>query len=130
MSDPRELLAVFAGGALGALARTELLERFPPPEGGWPWATFSANILGCLLLGYVVVRVQERLPLTAYLRPSIGTGFCGALTTFSTMQAELFAMIERDRYAQALVYAGASLISGLIGVAAATALTRQTQRLR
>lgn len=120
---------MFSGGALGALARTGLVRLYPPPDGGWPWVTFAVNVAGCALLGYVVVRVQERLPLTAYVRPTLGTGFCGALTTFSTMQVELFAMIERGRYALALAYAGASLLFGLGGVWIATALTRRAQLL-
>lgn len=129
MRDPRQLLAVFAGGAAGALARTALVRLYPSPEGSWPWVTFIVNIAGCALLGYLVVRVQERLPLTAYLRPSLGTGFCGALTTFATIQVELMAMIERQRYVLALAYAGASLLFGLVGVAIATVLTRRTQLL-
>lgn len=130
MGDPRELLAVFAGGVVGALARTELVQEFPPPESGWPWVTFGVNLLGCLLLGWVVVAARERPPISAYLWPSIGTGFCGALTTFSTMQAELFVMLERGRYGLALTYAGASLLFGLAGVWIATAVARQTQPVR
>jgi fluoride exporter len=53
---------------------------------GWPWATFAANLVGTALLGYFVTRLQERLPPSTFRRPLLGTGLCGALTTFSTLQ--------------------------------------------
>ena len=46
------------------------------------------NILGAFLVGYFVTRLQERLPLSSYRRPLLGTGLCGGLTTFSTLQVE------------------------------------------
>ena len=83
--DVRELTAVFAGGAAGALARAEIVQALPSHPGRWPWATFAVNIAGALLLGYFTTRLQERLPLSSYRRPLLGTGFCGGLTTFSTI---------------------------------------------
>ena len=41
---------------------------------GWPWMTFAVNVAGAFLLGYFVTRLQERLPLSAYRRPLLGTG--------------------------------------------------------
>src|SRR5690242_186217 len=96
--DARELAAVFAGGVLGALARAGLVEAFPHARGAWPWATFAVNIAGAALLGYGATRLQERLPVSVWRRPFLGTGVCGALTTFSTMQLELLQMLDRDRY--------------------------------
>ena len=51
-------------------------------------------MVGALLLGYFVTRLQERLPPSSYRRPLLGTGLCGALTTFATLQLELFEMLE------------------------------------
>ena len=82
--DRRELAAILAGGAVGALVRVGLLQTGAAGAPGWPWVTFAVNILGAFVLGYFATRLQERLPLSAYRRPLLGTGFCGALTTFST----------------------------------------------
>jgi fluoride exporter len=86
-ADRRELAAIFAGGVLGALARGALAET--AVAGDWPWTTFAAIVGGALMLGYFSTRLQERLPLSSYRRPPLGTGLCGALTTFSTMPVEL-----------------------------------------
>src|SRR5262249_11311472 len=93
--DVRELAAIFAGGAAGALARGGLSQWAAPPPGHWPWITFAINVSGAFLLGYFATRLQERLPLSAYKRPLLGTGFCGAFTTFSTVQVELLRMLDR-----------------------------------
>jgi CrcB protein len=126
-ADIRELAAIFAGGVAGALARTGLVDAFPPRVGGWPWTTFVVNIVGAALLGYFVTRLQERLPLSAYRRPFLGTGLCGAFTTFSTMQIELLDMLDAGRYVLAAGYATASVALGFLAVFVATRLTRRTR---
>jgi fluoride exporter len=127
--DWRELLAIFAGGFLGALARVLLVQTLPATPGSWPWATFVANVAGTLLLGYFVTRLQERLPVSAYRRPLLGTGLCGALTTFSTMQLEVLRMLDGGRTGLAVTYALASITVGLVGVFLATALVRRVRTL-
>ena len=123
--DRRELLAVFAGGAVGAVARALTGEALPHDPGTWPWATFTVNVAGAFLLGWLVTRLQERLPPSPYRRPLLGTGFCGALTTFSTFQVELLDMLDADRAGLAAAYAGASLAAGCVAVALATNLSRR-----
>lgn len=98
-----------------------------PPA--WPWPTFVVNLVGAFLLGYFATRLQERLPLSAYRRPFLGTGICGGLTTFSTMQIETLKMIESGNIGLALAYVSASIIAGLAAVAAATALVRRVRTL-
>jgi fluoride exporter len=125
--DRRELAAIFAGGFLGAVARAELAEALPHGSGQWPWATFLVNVAGAFLLGYFVTRLQERLPLSAYRRPMLGTGLCGALTTFSTMQVELLRMLDDDRISLALTYSIVSVLAGFAAVALATNLVRRAR---
>lgn len=91
--------------------------------------TFSVNLSGCLALGYLVTRLQERLPVSTYRRPLLGTGFCGAYTTFSTMQVELLKMLEHHRFALAASYAASSVLLGLFGVAVVTAAVRRTRAI-
>jgi CrcB protein len=124
-TDRREMAAIFAGGFLGAAIRTQLTVWFPHAEGAWPWPTFIVNIVGAFLLGYFVTRLQERLPLSAYRRPFLGTGICGALTTFSAMQIEILQMLDAGRVGLALAYAGISVVVGFLGVAVASNLVRR-----
>jgi CrcB protein len=126
-ADRRELAAIFAGGACGAGLRAILVEHASSRVGHWPWVTFAANVAGCLLLGYLVTRLQERLPITAYRRPFLGTGFCGALTTFSTFQLELVQMLDRGEAALTLSYGAASLLAGFLGVLLGTAAVRRAR---
>jgi CrcB protein len=97
----------------------------PTHAGHWPSATFAVNLAGCFLLGYGVTRLQERLPVTAYRRPLLGTGICGGLTTFSAFQLELLRMLDRGEVVMVLSYATASVIAGFLGVALGTALVRR-----
>ncbi|HZT16214.1 MAG TPA: fluoride efflux transporter CrcB [Gaiellaceae bacterium] len=127
--DRRLQAAVFAGGVGGALARAGIAAAFPWDGRGWPWPTFAINAGGTLLLGYLATRLQERLPPSTYRRPLLGTGFCGALTTFSTFQVELIDLARHGAGATAAGYAAASVAGGLVGVYLATASTRRV-RLR
>jgi CrcB protein len=125
--DRRELAAIFGGGIIGALARTGLAEAFPVAVASWPWPTFAVNVVGTLMLGYFVTRLQERLPTSAYQRPFLGTGVCGALTTFSTLQIELYKMVQADRWTLAIAYAAATVTCSFIAVAGATAVVRRVR---
>ena len=125
--DNRELAAVFVGGAVGTVARASLGTLGVADPGRWPWPTFTVNIVGAFLLGYLVTRLLERLPLSRYRRPILGTGLCGGLTTFSTMQVETLKMIEAHHYGLAAGYTAASIVAGLLAVYAATVLVRQVR---
>lgn len=126
LSEPQRLaLAVMVGGAAGALARGGLSEVLPRSPGTWPWATFSANLGGALLLAWVITRLSEVTVPTRYQRALIGTGFCGALTTFSTFQLETIELSREGESGLAVAYAGASLAAGMLLVVMATVFARR-----
>jgi fluoride exporter len=123
--DRREMGAIFAGGAAGALLRVWLGTRFPAAAGSWPWVTFIINITGSAGLAYFATRLQERLPQSTYRRPFLGTGLCGAYTTFSTMQVEILKMIDHGRMGLAVGYGVASIAAGYIAIWIATGCVRR-----
>jgi CrcB protein len=120
-------VAVFTGGCIGAVVRAGLVEALPAGAGEWPWATFVANLAGTAALAFLATRLQERLPPTTYRRPLLGTGLCGALTTFSTLQIEVIRMTREDELALAAGYLLASLACGLAVMFAVTRLVRRAQ---
>jgi fluoride exporter len=124
--DRRELAAVFAGGALGTVLRAALAEGLPHAATSWPWPTFAVNVVAAFLLGYFVTRLQERLPPSSYRRPLLGTGLCGGLSTFSTMQVELLKMIDARAWGLAAGYTLASVAAGYAAIQIATALVRRS----
>jgi CrcB protein len=126
-ADKREVAAIFAGGAIGTLLRAALAEAFPHAATAWPWPTFGVNIGAAFLLGYFVTRLQERLPLSSYRRPMLGTGVCGGLSTFSTMQVEILKMISAHDWGLAAGYAAASVAAGYAAIRLATVLVRRVR---
>jgi fluoride exporter len=125
--DAREIAAIFAGGALGTLARTVLADAFPQSPTAWPWPTFAVNIVAAFGLGYFVTRLTERLPLSSYRRPLLGTGLCGGLSTFSTMQVEILKMLDAHAWALTAGYAAASVAGGYAAIQLATAMVRRVR---
>ncbi|MGX6446465.1 fluoride efflux transporter CrcB [Patulibacter sp. S7RM1-6] len=125
LRDRRLVLAIMAGGFTGSVLRAVLADRWVHDPTSWPWATFVVNVLGAFLLGFFVTRLQERLALTVYQRPLLGTGFCGGLTTFSTMQLEVLWMLDHDAVGLAATYLAASVLAGIAAVLAATQVARR-----
>jgi fluoride exporter len=119
------ILAIMAGGTVGTLARGGLTEAVPHRDGTWPWATFVVNLVGALLLGWLLTRLAERTAPSRYWRPLLGTGFCGALTTFSTFQVETIRLAKDGYPGTALAYAAASLAAGMAVAVAGSVLARR-----
>ncbi len=117
---------MFVGGAVGTLLRAALAQAWRHGPHNWPWPTFIVNVVAAALLGYFVTRLQERLPLSSYRRPLLGTGICGGLSTFSTMQVELVRMIDAHAYGLAAAYAATSIVVGYAAVHLSTAAVRRT----
>jgi fluoride exporter len=114
--ETRLLLAVFAGGCAGTLARAGVVELWTPGAGRWPWAVFVVNVVGAFVLGWIAT---GRGP-SSRARAVVGTGFCGALTTFSTFQLEVLQMLDAGRVGLAVLYVGGSVAAGLGAVALGT----------
>lgn len=117
--------AVAAGGAVGALLRVGVAEALPHASGGWPWATFSVNLAGTALLAWATTRLAEVAAPTRYWRFGLGTGLCGALTTFSAFQVEALELAGDGHAVLALGYACASLAAGMATAVAATVIARR-----
>ena len=109
--DRRALMAVSAGGVLGALARYAISVTWP----GTPWATWVVNVSGCFLIGALYTLVHRRLP-----RLFVGTGVLGGYTTFSTATVQV---------PQAgLGYLAATLVGTLLAAWAGSALASVRRR--
>jgi len=129
LGDRVQLGAIFLGGAVGSGLRELVAVLLPSHAGQFPWATFAVNVVGCLLLGYLLTRLQERLPVSAYRRSLLGTGLCGALTTFSAFELELQQALEHGAVGIAILYCAASLAAGFLGLALGTAIVRRARSI-
>ncbi len=108
--------AVALGGAAGTAARAAIAQALPTAMGAFPWATLAVNVSGSFVLGLVIALAVERAAPQRYLRPLVGTGFCGGFTTFSTFAVETDSLVRAGRFAVALGYALVSVAAGLIAV--------------
>jgi CrcB protein len=124
-AERRVLAAIFAGGFAGAVARTLVGEALVHDPGRWPWATLLVNVAGAFVLGHVITRVEDGREHFTNAGRLLGTGLCGALTTFSTLQLELLQMLDAGHVALAATYVAVSVAAGLGAVALATHLTRR-----
>lgn len=122
--DLRRLAAIYVGGVLGALARVGLAQAMPHGADSWPWGTFAVNMVGALLLGFVVARLRDH-PEDSVAHPFLTIGICGTLTTFATMQLELFEMVDGGYLGFAAAYLAATLAAGYLCVRAGIALERR-----
>jgi fluoride exporter len=121
------VLLVLVGGAVGAPSRY-LVDRWVQTwhRSAYPWGTFAVNVMGCLVLGLVAGAVDAAEG-PAWLLTLVGTGFCGALTTFSTFSFETVRLVEEAVVRIAVAYLAGSVAAGLavcaLGWAVGSALT-------
>lgn len=111
------VLSVFLGGGFGAVLRyltgIYFLKNL---HVNLPLATFTVNIIGCFVLGFLYILFINKTDLNSAVKLSLTAGFCGGLTTFSTFSVEVFEIIRNAQYIQALFYIGLSVLVGLIAV--------------
>jgi CrcB protein len=115
--DPGRLAAIYAGGVIGALTRVGLAEAAPHGAATWPWATFAANLAGAFLLGYFVAAMRGHRE-ESHGFALLTTGICGTLTTFATLQLELYEMLDAGSAGLAIGYLTATVLAGLLLVRA------------
>jgi len=95
----RHLLAVAAGGAVGASLRWLMAGAVQRMAGGsFPWGTFAVNALGSLALGFLFVYLLERSTIGELWRLAITVGLLGALTTFSTYSLESIRLLQSGAF--------------------------------
>jgi len=113
----QQLMLVMCGGALGAGGRFWLggamLRRFGD---GFPWGTFTANVIGAFLAGVLAVWLESRGPSALYWRAFLIVGLLGGLTTYSALMLECLLFSRSQRSELALLYLGATLVAGLVAV--------------
>jgi CrcB protein len=108
------ILAVAAGGALGAVTRYLVAVRLYERLGvDFPWGTLFVNVVGSFFLGVVLALVEERGTLSPETRSFITVGFLGGLTTFSTFVSENWQYARDGDPLRLALYTGLSLVLGL-----------------
>ena len=108
------ILGIMVGGALGALCRYLVNTAFVGSSLPFPTATFIVNMAGSFLLSLLLF---SSLPsLSPELKTAIGTGFLGALTTFSTFEVETFKLFDEGQWLLGLSYSLGSFLVGLVAV--------------
>ncbi|WP_328417019.1 CrcB family protein [Streptomyces violaceus] len=111
-------LLVIGGAMVGAPLRYLTDRAVQARHGsGFPWGTFTVNVTGCLVLGLLT-------GVASHLQLLLGTGLCGALTTYSTFSYETLRLAETGVRLQAAVNVAASVAAGLGAAFAGAALAR------
>lgn len=119
---------VAVGGALGALARWAVGIAWPAAHGGFPTSTMLINIIGCLLMGVLVVHVVEVREAHHLVRPFLGVGVLGGFTTFSTFSYDTQQLLSTGHLGTALGYLAATVIGSVGAAALGLAVARRTTR--
>ena len=120
----KSIILVMTGGALGAVMRFGLARALPIGAGGWPWATFAANVIGGFAVGVLAAWLLRGENAAEPLRLFLGVGVLGGFTTFSAFSLEMAQMVERGQAMLAGGYALASVILALVAVFAGMMLAR------
>ena len=113
----KQFIIVFLGGGIGSGLRYLVGKYIPNSNVGFPWSTFSVNLIGCLIIGIVMdyfIRTTADLKSDLALFTTIG--ICGGFTTFSSFAYENILTIRAEDNLLSLSYIGLSLILGMVMV--------------
>ena len=125
-SDNAALLATIAtGGATGAAARYVIEATWPTPSGGLPVSTLAINVVGCALIGVLMVLSADVWSRQRLIRPFLGTGVLGGFTTFSTYTVDIQTLVAGDHADTALLYLGLTPTGAFLAVWMAATATRR-----
>ncbi|GAA4982104.1 fluoride efflux transporter FluC [Kineococcus glutinatus] len=124
----RPALLVAAGGAAGTAARWGVAALVPVPASGWPLATTLVNLAGAFLLGALLAALPRPGPAAERARLLLGTGFCGAFTTYSALAVEVDLLLREGATAVAVLYPLLSVVGGVGCAAAGAALAGRLPR--
>ncbi len=111
------ILAVAAGGALGATGRFlvgKMMFQLMGP--GYPWGTFTVNIIGSFLIGLLVELFALKFNLSNQWQAFLVVGVLGGFTTFSAFSLEVGLMLQKDQLSSAAIYAFGSVVLGLVAL--------------
>ncbi|HWD83321.1 MAG TPA: fluoride efflux transporter CrcB [Kribbella sp.] len=122
--DPVVIGVIAVGGAIGASARYLIGLGWPTPPAGFPYATLVVNIVGCGLIGILMVLVTDVLTQQRLVRPFLGTGVLGGFTTFSTYAVDIERLISGGHAGTALLYLATTVVGALVAVRTTVTVTR------
>ena len=118
-------LSIAIGGAMGAMGRYWVSSCLLPISSyKFPYATFSVNVVGSLLMGILYVLIVERGGLPEQARHLLMVGFLGAFTTFSTFSLDAIGLWQNGGQTMALIYVFSTVFSCLLAIIVAIWLTR------
>ena len=106
-------LGIFIAGMLGGIVRFQI-SRWLPSSPDFPWGTLVVNYFGIFCLVYLVKGYLVSKGSSKGVVLALGTGFCGGLTTFSSLILDAVKMLDTGRYISLLVYLVLSVGGGLL----------------